>query len=428
MRKLLCFAFLFFSAFAFGQTVTVSGHTITGQNGTSSSGISILWELTNDGGQQCKVAGTGLLTPMSFSVTQAQLAAGIAMFPNSGITCGTTLGASRWRYTIKANGVGTRQCSLNITGATNLDSTACLNATSTPVTVTPTDSIYCRIDASNCGFTGTPTAPVFNAATGFQVASGATSGNVLRGNGTNFVSSPLAAADLSNGVTGSGAAVLATSPSLTTPNIGAATGTSLALGGGTALTTTNRTGTGNLVLATAPTVTNSTQDTINQPAATAFTIKDNQGGTRLSIPSGGVAASTLNNTDITGGSTLSGTIPYARLKASRGTALVTGDIGSITNFGTTASVSAVSGTDSAGTISIASAGTGQVANGSFVLTFHDGTWTTAPVCIGNRAEGNGPNTATVATSTSATTLAFNFDGAAVAGVTYIFNFICVGKP
>lgn len=45
------------------------------------------------------------------------------------------------------------------------------------------------------------------------------------------------------------------SPSFTTPNIGAATGTSLALGGGTALTSTNQTGTGSLVLATTPTLT-----------------------------------------------------------------------------------------------------------------------------------------------------------------------------
>ncbi|HYV92701.1 MAG TPA: hypothetical protein VE978_12975, partial [Chitinophagales bacterium] len=44
------------------------------------------------------------------------------------------------------------------------------------------------------------------------------------------------------------------SPTFTTPDIGVATGTSLALGGGTALTTTNRTGTGNLVLATSPTL------------------------------------------------------------------------------------------------------------------------------------------------------------------------------
>lgn len=55
--------------------------------------------------------------------------------------------------------------------------------------------------------------------------------------------------------TGTGAVVRATTPTLVTPVLGAATGTSLALGGGTALTTTNRTGTGNLVLATDPTIT-----------------------------------------------------------------------------------------------------------------------------------------------------------------------------
>lgn len=45
-------------------------------------------------------------------------------------------------------------------------------------------------------------------------------------------------------------------------------------------------------------------DTINQPAATVFAIKDNTGGTRFSIPSGGSAAATLNNTNVTGASTL----------------------------------------------------------------------------------------------------------------------------
>jgi len=42
----------------------------------------------------------------------------------------------------------------------------------------------------------------------------ATAGNVLRGNGTAFISAVLAAADLSNGVTGTGAAVLASAPTL----------------------------------------------------------------------------------------------------------------------------------------------------------------------------------------------------------------------
>jgi len=59
---------------------------------------------------------------------------------------------------------------------------------------------------------------ILNAATGFRVADGAASGNVLRGNGTNFVSATLAAADLSNGTTGSGGGVvLATAPTLASP-------------------------------------------------------------------------------------------------------------------------------------------------------------------------------------------------------------------
>lgn len=54
--------------------------------------------------------------------------------------------------------------------------------------------------------------------------------------------------------TGTGAVARATSPVFVTPTLGVATGTSLALGGGTALTTTNQTGTGSLVLATSPTL------------------------------------------------------------------------------------------------------------------------------------------------------------------------------
>lgn len=71
-----------------------------------------------------------------------------------------------------------------------------------------------RINAANT-FTGSPqTAPIFNATTQFNV------------NG-----SQIAAANLANGVTGSGLIVLYTSPTLITPNIGVASGTSLALSG-----------------------------------------------------------------------------------------------------------------------------------------------------------------------------------------------------
>ena len=150
MRKLLCLAFLFLSALTFAQTtVTVSGHPITGQNATPSGGVSILWELANDNSQQCKINGTGIIVPASFSVTPAQLAAGISIIPNNIIVCGSTLGASRWRYTIKASGIGTRQCPLNITANINLDSAVCLNATATPTTTVPAASLFLLLDGSN---------------------------------------------------------------------------------------------------------------------------------------------------------------------------------------------------------------------------------------------------------------------------------------
>jgi hypothetical protein len=54
-------------------------------------------------------------------------------------------------------------------------------------------------------------------------------------------------------VTGTGNIVLATSPTLTTPNIGVATATSIAIGGGTALATSNQSGTGSIAMTTSPT-------------------------------------------------------------------------------------------------------------------------------------------------------------------------------
>jgi len=55
--------------------------------------------------------------------------------------------------------------------------------------------------------------------------------NLASGKKYKINGSQISASDLSNGTTGSGSVVLATSPTLTTPNIGAATGTSLALTG-----------------------------------------------------------------------------------------------------------------------------------------------------------------------------------------------------
>lgn len=116
--------------------------------------------------------------------------------------------------------------------------------------------------------------------------------------------------------TGTGSLVLAvgptiagatlSSPSMSNPSLGVATGTSLALGGGTPLTTTNQTGTGSLVLATSPTITTPTISTpaISNPSVTGGTftspvlVTPNIGvaiGTSLAL-GGGTPLATTNQT------------------------------------------------------------------------------------------------------------------------------------
>jgi hypothetical protein len=53
---------------------------------------------------------------------------------------------------------------------------------------------------------------IFNTANGYRLANAAPAGHTLRGNGTNYVDAQLAAGDLSDGVTGTGAIVKANSP------------------------------------------------------------------------------------------------------------------------------------------------------------------------------------------------------------------------
>lgn len=101
---------------------------------------------------------------------------------------------------------------------------------------------------------GTPSALVGTNITG--TAAALTAGNVTtNANLTGPITSVGNATSIAS-QTGTGTKfVVDTSPTLVTPNIGVATGTSLALGGGISLATTNQTGTGSLVLATSPTIT-----------------------------------------------------------------------------------------------------------------------------------------------------------------------------
>ena len=126
--------------------------------------------------------------------------------------------------------------------------------------------------------------------------------------------------------------------------------------------------------------------------------------------------------------TITGNTNLKRIKANQGSTLVIGDVGSLSaGWGTTASVASVSGNDVIGQINILSNGTGQNINSTFTLTFHDGTWTTAPLCIVVRGDGNGPAGAMIPNAMTATSATFFFNAVPVAGTTYTATFMCVGR-
>ena len=299
---------------------------------------------------------------------------------------------------------------------------------------------------------------VFDASVGFTIAGAAASGNVLRGNGTNFVSGQLAAADLSNGVTGSGAVVLATSPTISgtlsvsaikqatptgafsiTDNNGV---THFFISGTAPYTNTfiQGNGSGNVFLGSAAkTSVSDTTGVITMSGATSGTTAIQAsavaGSTTLTLPAatdtlvGKATTDTLTNKTLGGAGSTSKDTLFNRLRATQGTALTTGDIGSLTGWGSTASVSSVVGTDSAFQVLISCAGTGQAINPSFVVTFKDGTWTNFPIVQITRGEGNAPSAPPFVFSVSATQLTVGglLSAAPVPGNIYSFMITCTGR-
>ncbi len=126
--------------------------------------------------------------------------------------------------------------------------------------------------------------------------------------------------------------------------------------------------------------------------------------------------------------TITGNTNVRRLKANQGSPLVLGDVGGLSaGWGTTASVSSVAGNDVIGQINITSNGTGQGPNPTFTLTFHDGTWTTAPLCLVVRGDGFGPIGSMIPNAMTATTATFFLNAVPVAGTTYTATFMCIGR-
>ncbi|NDQ56960.1 MAG: hypothetical protein GZ088_07795 [Acidipila sp.] len=115
-----------------------------------------------------------------------------------------------------------------------------------------------------------------------------------------------------------------------------------------------------------------------------------------------------------------------RLRASQGTALLAADFTLSAGWGTTSTVTSVTGTDQAWQITVNSSGTGQAANPTITLSFHDGTWTNAPITVSKMVGGSGIVTALTEAPTD-TTNEITFQGTPVAGKTYIISSIAMGR-
>ncbi len=118
---------------------------------------------------------------------------------------------------------------------------------------------------------------------------------------------------------------------------------------------------------------------------------------------------------------------FNRYRANQGTTLVSGDFAISAGWGSTATVTPVGGTDSAAIVNVASSGTGQSTSPTVTLTFHDGTWTNTPIVVVSRGDNAAPAAQWIINSSSATSVQLIFQGTPVAGTTYQFSFICIGR-
>ena len=114
----------------------------------------------------------------------------------------------------------------------------------------------------------------------------------------------------------------------------------------------------------------------------------------------------------------------SRLALTGGTAIATSDW-ALSGWGAHAPVSAVSGNDSRGTVTVTtSALDTPSANPTITLTFKDGTWSAAPYAVSGMNDGSTGSVAATGCSTTATTLRITYAGTplAVTAKTYIFNY------
>lgn len=125
-----------------------------------------------------------------------------------------------------------------------------------------------------------------------------------------------------------------------------------------------------------------------------------------------------------------------RLKAGQGSSVYSGaDAAIVPNavngaggWGSGAVVANAGGVDQGFSFAVTAAGT-PGANPTTVVTFKDGTWTNSPVFLVVRNDTNSPVSTgpPVTWTNTATTITITFIGTPVAGTSYNFNVLCVGR-
>lgn len=124
--------------------------------------------------------------------------------------------------------------------------------------------------------------------------------------------------------------------------------------------------------------------------------------------------------------TFSGTVNYGRFRANQGTALTAADFVISAAWGNTATISAVTGTDSAWQVTVTANGTGIASNPTITLTFKDGAFANSPYTISKQAGGTGgPLPLFEASSTTALTI--TAIGTPSAGQTFEIRGITIGR-
>ena len=112
-----------------------------------------------------------------------------------------------------------------------------------------------------------------------------------------------------------------------------------------------------------------------------------------------------------------------------GTAIATTDWALSAGWGASAAVTAVTGNDNRGTVTVTTnAADTPTANPTLTLTFKDGTWTTVPIAVACMRNGSTGPMAIVSCSPVAATLVIRYNGTptATSALTYLFNYIVVG--